>query len=141
VNRTLYADVADLASRALGLPPRALEKVSNTEKEDAITSASSLADGYIARGYVLPLTRWGDDLRWAVCVIAAYNLMAGRGFNPEGGDEQLRLRYEDALRWLGRISDGKVRPPGFVDSAEPATGTGANASSAGRISSNPRRGW
>lgn len=117
-----YATPADLYS--LGLPQRALSGVSVPDQEAALESASRLADSYLSARYTLPLTAWGSDLRRAVAVIAAYDLLAVRGFAPEGADEHVRLRYEDAIRWLENVSKGLVNPVGIVDSTPEVTNTG-----------------
>jgi phage gp36-like protein len=136
----VYAEVDDLQRPALGLPHRALEGFSASDIEAGLEATSRFADGYIARTYTMPLKEYSDDLRLCVCVITAYNLMCGRGFNPEGGDEQLRLRYEDMLRWLRDIAAGKVRPPGFVDSST-SPDPGGNGSAGASVESQPPRGW
>jgi phage gp36-like protein len=81
-------------------------------------------------------TAWGNDLSAAVCKIAAYELLAIRGFNPDGDDEQVRKRYEDAMKWLADIAAGRISPVGLVDSTpdEPDEG-GAE------VVTLPARGW
>lgn len=75
-----------------------------------------------------------DDLRRAVCCIAAYDLLSVRGYNPEGADENLRLRYEDAIRWLKGVASGFI-DPGLIDSTpDEEEGGVATAGCA-------RRGW
>ena len=95
----------------LGLPEGALRGVSLSAIEDALKAASRLADSYLRARYVLPLTAWDEALTRAVAAIAAYDLMAVRGYDPaRGADEVLRLRYEDAIRWLERVAAGAVSP-------------------------------
>lgn len=108
-----YADVADLYR--LALRQAALSGILVADQNAALEAASRVADSYLQARYKLPLTAWGDDLRRAVAIIAAYDLLAGRGFTPEGADEHVRLRYEDALRWLRDVSLGVVTPVGVVD--------------------------
>lgn len=107
---TRYASTTDLAR--LGLPSGALTNVPTATQEEALDAASAVADGYLrTRGYALPLTAWSDDLRAQVARLAAYDLMVTRGFNPNAGnDETLRLRHEDALRWLRDVASGTVTP-------------------------------
>jgi phage gp36-like protein len=116
-----YAEASDLESPSLGLPPRALEDVDPDDTRRALEDASSLASGYLGRRFTLPLIAWGNDLKGCVCKIAAYNLLTGLGFNPISGsaDEQVRLRYEDAMRWLTDVSKGIVYPDGLTDSSPP----------------------
>lgn len=116
-----YAAPADL--KALSLPASALTGITDPEIQKALDTASSLADGYLGSRYALPITAHGEDLTRAVCNIAAYDLMTRRGYNPDaGGNDSIRDRYTDALRWLERIAGGLVSPVGIVDSSPDASG-------------------
>lgn len=145
----MYATRQDL--HRLALPEHALrgmfdpvevdgEEVENPELDQTIneclTSASGVIDGYLAARFILPLTLWGEDLKRACSIIAAYDLMTVRGHNPHGPDENLRLRYEDIMRWLRDVSTGKVHPV-VTDASEtePASGGGPV------IESDDPRGW
>jgi phage gp36-like protein len=109
-----YAETTDLVR--LGLPAAALTGVSSTIQEAALEAASEVARGYLREKFSLPLASWADDLRRCVCAIAAYDLMVTRGFSPAAGsDEHLRLRHEDAMRWLRDIATGHIIPAGMVD--------------------------
>jgi phage gp36-like protein len=93
--------------------------VVTADQDAALDAASREADGFLTRRYTLPLLQFGSDLKQAVCDIAAYRILRARGFNPAKGgsdSEQLRLGYQDAMKWLGQVSDGKVTPVGIVDS-------------------------
>jgi len=128
-----YATTTDLVR--LGLPSTALTSVSSTTQEAALDAASSLADGYIASRKKLPLSAWGDDLRTVVARLAAYDLMVTRGYDPAAGrDDQLRLRHEDAMRWLRDFADGRIDSPSMVDATPDDTSDEATvyASSARR---------
>lgn len=130
-----YATSSDLAR--LGVGSGATAGIAAGDITAALDAASSLADSYLGAQYTLPLVSWGDDLRRAVCMIAAYDVIAGnRGFNPENGDDtNLRLRYQDALDWLKRLADGSVVPGGVVDS------TADESDGGGAIVTMARRGW
>ncbi len=111
-----YASPSDLAR--LGVGAAATAGISTADIVAALDAASSLAGSYLSAQFTLPLLSWGDDLRRCVCMIAAYDLIGGnRGFNPEqGADVTLRLRYEDAIKWLERVAAGTIVPTGIVDS-------------------------
>lgn len=110
-----YATTSDLAR--LGIATNALSALATATQEAALDAASSLADGYLASRYALPLTAWGDDLRLHVAGMAAFRLLAGRGYDPQrGGDEVIRMLWDDAIRWLERVSAGNVTPAGITDS-------------------------
>ncbi len=101
-----YASPTDLAQ--YGLTPQALANFTLAQQQGALNGASATADGYLRSRYTLPLRSWDLDLRRNVCMLAAYDLMVMVGFNPEGDDTNLRLRAEDALRWLKQVSEGVV---------------------------------
>lgn len=128
-----YATLVDLT--ALGVRSAALTGISSADQQQALEAASRVADSYLQARYKPPLSAWGQDLTRAVAIIAAYDLLAVRGFAPEGVDEHLRLRHEDALRWLRDVSLGAVTPVGIVDStpAEPNEGI--------HVFTSPRRWW
>jgi phage gp36-like protein len=110
-----YATTADFGT--YGIPSAAQGSQLNAANiAAAILSASTMADGYLASQYTLPLSSWGSDLRKVVCALAAWELMAGvRGFNPEGSDSTIRQRYDDATDWLRRVASGQINPPDIID--------------------------
>lgn len=122
---TRYAEPADLTR--LSLPASALTGIATADQEAALNAASDVADSYLGQRFELPLTAWEDDLKRAVCNIAAYDLMSRRGYAPRGADtaaeDNIRLRYKDAIAWLERVAAGKVNPVGVVD-AKPETSPG-----------------
>lgn len=133
---TRYATTTDLTR--LGLPSTALSGVAAEAQEDALDAASSLADGYLSSRFGLPLSAWGDDLRGCVSRLAAYDLMVTRGYSPEAGrDDQLRLRHEDAMRWLRDVASGIVAIQGVTD----ATPTDTTDNSGSRMITNTPRRW
>jgi phage gp36-like protein len=110
-----YASPSDLSR--LGVGAAATSGISAADIVAALDAASSLAGGYLAKQFTLPLASWGDDLRRVVCMVAAYDIIgANRGFNPENGsDITLRVRYEDAIRWLERVAAGDIVPIDIID--------------------------
>lgn len=132
-----YATRTDLTR--FGVAAAALAGLTEATQDAALAAASALADGYIPRRFTPPLTAWGDDLKRAVAMIAAYDLLSGRGFDPRGGgtDENIRLRYEDAMAWLRDVSRGFIDPRGVVDATPDVDDFGSGAG----VASAPRRGW
>lgn len=109
-----YATTTDLVR--LGVASTALSEIATATQEDALDACSATADGYLGGRFTLPLTAWGDDLRMHVAGMAAFRLLAGRGYDPQrGGDEVIRMLWEDAIRWLERVSAGTVTPAGITD--------------------------
>lgn len=79
----------------------------------ALRSASAEVDGYVGVRYDLPLAD-AHDILTQICVDIALYRLAGSSSTMT---EELRLRYEDAMATLKRISKGEMRlnivaPPG-----------------------------
>lgn len=119
-----------------GLPEGWLATASPADVDGALAAASAIAAGYLAAQYTLPLHAWGEDLRRAVCHIACWDLMCRQGFDPEAaGDQAVRQRHDDAVRWLREVGAGRVEPPDLID-ATPDVDEGG-----GWIASDPPRRW
>ena len=113
---TRYAETTDFAR--LGLPAAATTGIATASLNAALDAFGAVIGGYLqARGYTLPLTSWGDDLRRCNCLGAAWDVLRVRGYDPQANnDEAVRLGFEDAMRWLRDVAAGKVTPVGIVDS-------------------------
>ena len=134
-----YATTSDLA--AYGLPSAVLSTIDPATQQEALDAASAKADGYIRSRFVLPLKTWGLDLRQAVAKLAAYDLMSVNGFNPEAGaDENLRMRAQDAEKWLANVGKGEISPA-FTDSSPTVGADGLSKPSGPRLTSQASRGW
>jgi len=119
VAHQLYALPADIAR--YGLPAAALELVSPEQLARACLAASGEAEGYLSSAYKLPLTAWDIGTRSHVAKMAAYEAMRHRGFDPDSGkDASLEVGRGEAITWLNRIANGKLRPVGIVDSTPEA---------------------
>ncbi len=132
---SLYASPEDFDR--FGIRPSALpESITAADKLAAISAASGRADSYLGARFRLPISAWGDDLRQAVCAVAAFELVAAQvGFNPEAGQNLvLQQRKDDAIRWFEQVSRGHVSPVGV-------SGTAPTTVSASRVVSNTPRGW
>jgi phage gp36-like protein len=124
---TVYATQTDL--EAVGINPSAIANIDPADIAEALAAASARVDSYLRSQYVLPLTNFGKDIVEATCKIAAYELMAGRGFNPAAGsDSNLRVRYEDMVGspgksgWLEQVAKGLVSPDVTDSSPMPQEG-------------------
>jgi phage gp36-like protein len=128
-----YATPADLVR--LALTANALSGISSDDQQAALDSASSKADSYLGAAFRLPLSAWGDDVKLAVCQIAAFSLLSRRGYNPQAAhDTTILTSHDTAIRWLEQVSRGHIKPSGVTDSAPSAV-------SVSRVSSKPQRGW
>lgn len=131
----VYASVADFA--ASGLQTGAFEDVPQSQVLAALEGASRLVDDYISARATLPLVVFANaSLRRAVVVIATYDLLSSIGFNPEGADENFRLRYLDIIRWLTDIRDGGAPLPGGIQDSTPDAPEGIPD-----VFSDEARGW
>jgi phage gp36-like protein len=132
-----YCEAADLSK--WGVNAAALDGIGTSEKTAAIGGASDTIDSYLRSRFDLPLTAYGDDVKRACAIIAVYDLIAARGYDPgEPGDDNLRLRYEDILAWLKRVADGTVTP----NATGSASGdTAGKPSFRAQVVSNTQRGW
>jgi len=128
-----YATVAKLMQ--VGVNADALTGIPEADLQAALDDASATADGYLAARYVLPLVApFPGDLQLRICEIAAFLAVAARGLDPEGAHKVIRLRYEDALRWLRDVSNNHVQPA--VTDSRPST-----SSLPPRVLSGKPRGW
>lgn len=131
----IYATLADFGSQ--GLQTGSLEGVSTETLMAALQGASRLVDDYIGARATLPLVVFASaSLARATAIIATYDLLSVIGYNPDGPDENFRLRYLDIIRWLEAIRDGKgPLPAGVVDSTPDAI------EGAAEVYSEPSRCW
>ena len=77
----------------------------------ACIAASSVADGYLAANpnITLPLSPPYDPaLVQAVCDVVAYRLVAKRGYDPNTEDASLRERFDDAIKWFGKVQENRI---------------------------------
>lgn len=98
-----YASRIDLESRF------SAEEVSNLELvvgpggvARALQDAAEEADSYVAVRYTIPLPSVPAPLRVAVCDIARFRLYKDRP------TEEVKYRYEQAVKWLVALSVGKT---------------------------------
>lgn len=105
---TTYCSQADLDA---SINPAALASSTSPQKDAAIENASRMIDEALPSQYKLPLSRVGGHVKSKCADIAVYRLLVGRGYNPEAGsDPGIRDRYNDAIKWLALVREGKVTP-------------------------------
>jgi phage gp36-like protein len=116
---TVYATKQDIINT--GLPAAALENVTDSSITEALVNASSVADSYLASTYTLPFNTINGALTQRTAEIAAWLIVATRGFNPsDPRDTVIRMRYDDAIKFFDRVSARRATLVGVVDSASPA---------------------
>lgn len=84
---------------------------------EALGYADNLIDGYLAARYVLPLRLAQPMLKGVAQDIAYWRL-------HDEPTEEVRKRYEAAVRTLKALSEGEVSLPGETGAGQPAGGGG-----------------
>lgn len=129
-----YCTVADLAS--YGVSAVALAPIDPAVQQAACDAASAVVDSFLRDRFKLPLSRWGVDLTQKTAILAVYDLLVVRGYNPSAGaDVNLRLRYEDTMTWLLHVARQEVQPD-VTPQQHDSPGYDAP-----RILTNSQRGW
>lgn len=128
-----YCDPADILDV---VPEHSIEEIALGARVDACIKATDLADGYVGAAYELPLTAWGADLRLQTARLAAWQLFEGRGVDPGGPDKVVMDARDNAEEWLDRLANGRLSPPGIIDSTPEEFDGGSFV-----VSSGPPRGW
>lgn len=101
------AELADFYR--FGLKEDAVDDLLDADIEAQLDAASEVAISYLAaRGYAPPFVTWGDDLRSAVCKIAAWDVLVHmRGIDPTTGAHLgIQIGRDQALQWLRDIAKG-----------------------------------
>lgn len=103
----------------------------------AIAGAAAEVDSYLGQRYAVPLADPAPaSVADAALTIAWYRLHTDRA-----ADKDLRIRYEDAVRWLRDVSAGRASLPGVaISSTAPEVGLAYVAPAPPRVFGR-RRGW
>jgi phage gp36-like protein len=118
-----YASQADMEERfgATELAQRtdriSGETIDATVLARALADADAEIDGYLATRYTLPLPSTPPAINRLACEIARYRLF------DDGVPETVRVRYQDAVSLLKRLSSGEVQLAG-ISPVVVAGGTG-----------------
>ncbi len=129
-----YCTVQQLLSFAL--PSEAVQNLSNTQLQAECDAASTLADSYLRGRYNLPLVSFDIELSMQVAYIAAYNIMASRGYNPEtGADSIYQTRWIAATEWFKGVQRQAIHP-----NITPSP-TGDPTLTFPQVNTAPERGW
>lgn len=107
-----YITITDVYN--LGVPQQALQSVTVAQQNAELQAASDVADGYFRARWgtnAVPLVAWDTSVTQAVAQIAAYKLCRIRGYRGNAGsDTELRIGYEDAIKWLGQVQHQQAHP-------------------------------
>lgn len=91
--------------------------------------ATATIDSYLAGRYPVPWTDTPGILTGKCCDIARYELTGAETQNTE----EIRQRYEDAIRYLERVADGRITLGRLPDGSVAQGGTVSRFSSNGRV--------
>jgi phage gp36-like protein len=94
-----------------------------------LEAADEICDAYLSAQYTIPVTPTPGVVKNCAIDIAVYKMALGR----TGRTDEMRVRYEDALALLEKISTGKVGL-GLPPETDPTTGetTNPNVTRSGR---------
>lgn len=85
--------------------------------DKGLLAADEICDAYLSAQYTIPVVPTPGVVKNCAIDIAVYKIALGRG----GRTDEMRVRYEDALALLEKISTGKVGlglPPETVDNGD-----------------------
>ncbi|HCJ0148085.1 TPA: DUF1320 family protein [Salmonella enterica subsp. enterica serovar Infantis] len=116
-------DLIKLTNKDNEYAPEINEDVLNT----ALSTASSMIDGYLAVRYSLPLSVENLQLTQCCCVISRYSLESGKA------TDQAESQYKAAVKFLQDVSTGKVQLGPGTDGTEPENNDSALIESAGSV--------
>lgn len=133
---TPYAVLANLY--VYGMPAVAMGAVLVSTQQSILDGRNDYADDKMRARYALPLrTPYPVSLIQNICMLAAYDCMMVRGFNPAAGaDVAIKERAEMALKWFDDVERQRAHP----NVVEAAGGAGPGIPSPSIISK-PLQGW
>jgi phage gp36-like protein len=130
----LFASPTDVEKYAF--PDATFAKLKAKDIAECCLAGTDEAASYFVETAFGPLTKWGEAMTMQVAYMVGYHLMGRRGFQPQGSDDVIVKRYDDAIKWLRMIGKGEIRPPALVD------GTPTKFKNAARVTSRSSdRGW
>lgn len=101
-----------------GIATDAMSEVAEPTRDIHRAGGSSFVLSKLRKRYALPLVSWSDDVKRCTAHIVAFDLLSLRGFNPRSGsDVAIKLRRDEAVKWLDEIVDGRAEPESIVDSS------------------------
>lgn len=98
IDRFSQAELVQLTDRAI--PPTGA--IIDAVLDGALADADAEIDGYLVGQYLLPLPSVPKNLVMLACDIARYKLYDDRA------TEQVRQRYEDAVKYLRSVGKGEL---------------------------------
>ena len=132
-----YLTVSELEDR---MKPDLVDRSDNTQKTDAINTASSMIDGYLeAAGYSVPVTSPPDLILKLCADIARYEVAKYTGLSGIATKDSIYYQEnQDALKFLIDVQKGLAKIPGLT---LPGGSTDSGSPARPIIRSDERRGW
>lgn len=95
----------------LAVNAAAVAPIPTATQDLALEARSRWADSFFSPHLDVPLTTWGGDVKIAVVKLAAFDLLIGRGLDPNSETyKMLAAQAEQAQRWLDRVAEGTLVP-------------------------------
>lgn len=117
------------------VPAEAIAGIAKHVIADGIIKGSGDIEDALNSAYKPPILAVPESIRQRGGAIAAFHALKHRGLQPEGPNELVIDAKKAAEKWLMRVSQGNLKPPGIVDSTPTRFEGGAV------VRSSPRRGW
>jgi hypothetical protein len=131
---TVYCTPRQLTSDAV--PESAIAHCDEAARIRVCILGSTEGEGYLASAYSTPILAWSPDLEEKTALISVAKLFNARGRVPENPDAGVFTAANEARdKWFDRIANGKLKPPGIVDTT-PEVFEGGSV-----VMSSPARGW
>lgn len=130
-----YATLTDLY---VVMPLAIMGSVGVPQQQAFLDRRNDFADDKLRARYKLPLmTPYPPSLTHNVCLLAAWDCMRARGFNPAaGGDPIIQTQAEMALKWFDDVERQRAHP-----NVIEAGGGDAPYYLAPEVRSKPQQGW
>jgi phage gp36-like protein len=131
-----YASLSDLY--AYGMPLVVMGSVSAATQQKLLDGRNDFADDKMRARYRLPLlTPYPVSLIQNICMLAAWDVMMVRGYNPgAGADINIEARGNMALKWFDDVERQRCHPD-----VRESTGPDMPGYAAPAVISSPRQGW
>jgi phage gp36-like protein len=130
-----YATIANLY--VYGLPLVAMGSVTVATQQSILDGRNDYADDKLRARYKLPLlTPYPVSLIQNICMLAAWDILMARGYNPgAGADVNIAARGEMALKWFDDVERQRAHP-NVIEASSPVPGYAAPL-----LISKPVQGW
>jgi len=133
---TRYGSIAGIEN--VGIRAEALQRFDASQKNAALDGVTAMMNGYFRKKFTLPFLQAGADVHRCANILAAYDLISGRGLSPESKDQNIIDRADAQMKWLEGIAKGVIVPD--VTDSSPAAVEGEQ-SGGPRVISSASRGY